>query len=182
MKTLFNLNQIIPLCYCLTLLVISCSKDDPDAINEQEYISNVVITLDSPDSGSQTVDWDLSEVNTQNINLNLNTNYNVNVSFLNNSDPSDVENITLEIIEEADEHQVFFEFAEVSVSVSSASNDTKVGTRGVLINSIWNATSAGTGLVRLYLVHQPTNFNATTREAMGGFNDVSIDIPVTITE
>ena len=121
-------------------------------------------------------------MNTQNINLKLNTNYNVNVSFLNNSDPSDVENITLEIIEEADEHQVFFEFADVNVNVTSASNDTKVGTRGVLINSVWNATSAGTGLVRLYLVHQPTNFNATTREAMGGFNDVSIDIPVTITE
>jgi len=182
MKTLFNLNQIIPLFYCLTLLFTSCSKDDPDAINEQEYISNVVVTLASEDGESQTVDWDLSEMNSQNINLRVNTNYNVNVSFLNNSDPSDVDNVTLEIIEEADEHQVFFEFADVDVSVTSASNDTKVGTRGVLINSVWNATSAGTGLVRLYLVHQPTNFNATTREAMGGFNDVSIDIPVTITE
>jgi hypothetical protein len=182
MKTLFNLNQIIPLFYCLTLLFTSCSKDDPDAINEQEYISNVVVTLASEDGESQTVDWDLSEMNSQNINLRVNTNYNVNVSFLNNSDPSDVDNITLEIIEEADEHQVFFEFADVNVNVTSASNDTKVGTRGVLINSVWNATSAGTGLVRLYLVHQPTNFNATTREAMGGFNDVSIDIPVTITE
>ncbi len=182
MKTLFNLNQIIPLFFCLTLLFTSCSKDDPDAINEQEYISNVVVTLASEDGESQTVDWDLSEMNSQNINLRVNTNYNVNVSFLNNSDPSDVDNITLEIIEEADEHQVFFEFADVDVSVTSASNDTKVGTRGVLINSVWNATSAGTGLVRLYLVHQPTNFNATTREAMGGFNDVSIDIPVTITE
>jgi len=182
MKTLFNLNQIIPLFYCLTLLFTSCSKDDPDAINEQEYISNVVVTLASEDGESQTVDWDLSEMNSQNINLRVNTNYNVNVSFLNNSDPSDVDNVTLEIIEEADEHQVFFEFADIDVSVTSASNDTKVGTRGVLINSVWNATSAGTGLVRLYLVHQPTNFNATTREAMGGFNDVSIDIPVTITE
>lgn len=182
MKTLLTIKKTIPILYCLTLLISSCSKDDPDAINEQEYISNVVITLESSDSESQTVDWDLSEMNTQNINLKLNTNYNVNVSFLNNSDPSDVENITLEIIEEADEHQVFFEFADVNVNVTSASNDTKVGTRGVLINSVWNATSAGTGLVRLYLIHQPTNFNATTREAMGGFNDVSIDIPVTITE
>ena len=102
--------------------------------------------------------------------------------FLDTSDPTDVENVTLEIIDEADEHQVFFEFAEVSVNVSSASNDTKVGTRGVLINSVWNATTTGTGLVRLYLIHQPTNFNATTREGFGGYNDVSIDIPVTIVE
>ena len=79
MKKLFNLNQIIPFCCCLTLLVTSCSKEDPDAINEQEYISNVIITLDSSDAESQTVDWDLSEVNAQNINLKFNTNYNVNV-------------------------------------------------------------------------------------------------------
>ena len=121
-------------------------------------------------------------MNSQSINMKVNTNYNVNLSFLNTSDPTDVENVTLEIIDEADEHQVFFEFAEVSVNVSSASNDTKVGSRGVLINSIWNASSTGTGLVRLYLIHQPTNFNATTREGMGGFNDVAIDIPVSIVE
>lgn len=181
MKTFFKKN--LKYSFLLgAIFFISCSKDDPDAINEQEYISNVIVTLASEDGETQTIDWDLSEMNSQNINLKLNTNYNVNLSFLDTSDPTDVENITLEIIDEADEHQVFFEFAEVSVNVSSASNDTKVGTRGVLINSVWNATTTGTGLVRLYLIHQPTNFNATTREGFGGYNDVSIDIPVTIVE
>ena len=181
MKTFFKKN----LKYAFLLGVIffiSCSKDDPDAINEQEFISNVIVTLASEDGETQTVDWDISEMNSQNINLKVNTNYNVNVSFINNSDPTDVENVTLEVIQEADEHQVFFEFAEVSVNVSSAGNDTKVGLRGVLINSVWNASATGTGLVRLYLIHQPTNFNATTREGMGGFNDVAIDIPVSIIE
>ena len=181
MKTFFKKN--LKYTFLLgAIFFISCSKDDPDAINEQEFISNVIVTLVSEDGETQTVDWDLSEMNSQNINLKVNTNYNVNLSFINSSDPTDVENVTLEIIDEADEHQVFFEFAEVSVNVSSASNDTKVGSRGVLINSVWNASTTGTGLVRLYLVHQPTNFNATTREAMGGYNDVSIDIPVSIIE
>ena len=98
MKTLLTIKKTISILCCLAFLISSCSKDDPDAINEQEYISNVVITLDSSDSESQIVDWDLSEMNTQNINLKLNTNYNVNVSFLNNSDPSDVENITLKLL------------------------------------------------------------------------------------
>lgn len=181
MKTFFKKN----LKYAFLLGVIffvSCSKDDPDAINEQEFISNVIVTLASEDGETQTVDWDISEMNSQNINLKVNTNYNVNVSFINSSDPTNVEDITLEVIEEADEHQVFFEFAELSVNVSSADNDTKVGLRGVLINSVWNASTTGTGLVRLYLIHQPTNFNATTREDMGGFNDVAIDIPVSIIE
>jgi len=181
MKTFFKKNLKYLFIVGITFF-ISCSKDDPDAINEQEFISNVIVTLTSEDGEPQTIDWDLSEMNSQSINLKVNTNYNVNLSFLNTSDPTDVENVTLEIIDEADEHQVFFEFAEVSVNVSSASNDTKDGSRGVLINSIWNASTTGTGLVRLYLIHQPTNFNATTREGMGGFNDVAIDIPVSIVE
>lgn len=166
----------------VTILFYSCSKDDPDGINDQEYISNVVFSVTSPDGTLQTIDWDLSETNMETINLKANTNYSVGLSFENRSDPTDIEDITQEIIEEADEHQVFFEFADVSVNVTSANNDTKVGSRGVLLKSVWSASSTGSGIVRVYLIHQPTNFNATTREAFGGFNDVSIDIPVSITD
>ena len=177
--TKFSKAKILFLAFIFT---ISCSKDDPDAVNEQEFISNVLMTIDSADGTSQTIDWDLSEINSQTISLKVNTDHTVGLRFINSSDPTDVEEVTLEIIDEADEHQVFFEFADVSVNVTSASNDTKVGSRGVLLNSVWNASSTGTGLVRVYLIHQPTNFNATTREGMGGFNDVAIDIPVSIVE
>ena len=166
----------------LTILIYSCSKDDPDGINEQEFISNVVISVTSPDGSLQTIDWDLSETNMETINLKANSNYSVGLSFENRSDPTDIEDVTLEIIDEADEHQVFFEFADISVDVTSANNDTKVGSRGVLLKSVWNASSTGSGIVRVYLIHQPTNFIATNREGFGGFNDVSIDIPVTITD
>ena len=166
----------------VVLLVNSCSKDDPDGINEQEFISNVIISVTSPDGTLQTIDWDLSETNMETINLKVNSNYNVGLSFENRSDPTDIEDVTLEIIDEADEHQVFFEFADVSVDVTSASDDTKDGSRGVLLKSVWNASSTGSGIVRVYLIHQPTNFNATTREGLGGFNDVAIDIPVTISD
>ena len=40
------------------LFIVSCSKDDPDAVNEQEFISNVLMTIESVDGTSQTVDWD----------------------------------------------------------------------------------------------------------------------------
>ena len=166
----------------LTILIYSCSKDDPDGINEQEFISNVVISVTSPDGSLQTIDWDLSETNMETINLKANSNYSVGLSFENRSDPTDIEDVTLEIIDEADEHQVFFEFADISVDVTSANNDTKVGSRGVLLKSVWNASSTGSGIVRVYLIHQPTNLNATNREGFGGYNDVSIDIPVTITD
>lgn len=179
MKNIFKKTYFVYL-LLLGILINSCGKDDPDGINEQEYISNVVVSVTSADGELQTIDWDLSEANMEAINLKVNSNYNVELSFENRSDPTDIENITLEIIDEADEHQVFFEFADVSINVTSASNDTKVGSRGVLLQSVWNATSTGSGIVRVYLIHQPTNFNATNREAFGGFNDVAIDIPVTI--
>lgn len=108
----------------LTILIYSCSKDDPDGINEEEFISNVVISVTSPDGSLQTIDWDLSETNMETINLKANSNYSVGLSFENRSDPTDIEDVTLEIIDEADEHQVFFEFADVSVDVTSANNDT----------------------------------------------------------
>ena len=164
------------------ILIHSCSKDDPAEINQQEYISNVIMEIQSSDGSSQTIDLDVSEQNTESINLIANNDYTVEISFLNSSDPNDIENVTLEVIEEADEHQVFYDFADVSVNVSSASDDIKVGSRGVLIKSIWNASSTGSGISRVYLIHQPTNFDATTREAMGGFNDVAIDIPIVVTD
>tara|TARA_S200000501_G_scaffold369898_1_gene410157 strand:+ start:552 stop:1100 length:549 start_codon:yes stop_codon:yes gene_type:complete len=182
MKSYTKLKSAKIILFLAFVFLISCSKDDPDAVNEEEFISNVLMTIESADGTSQTVDWDLSEMNTQTINLKMNTDHNVGIRFIDSSNPTDVVEITLEIIEEADEHQVFFEFADVSVDVTSASNDTKDGSRGVLLNSVWNASSTGTGLVRVYLIHQPTNFNATTREGMGGFNDVAIDIPVSIIE
>ena len=181
MKNIQNLFKIKIMVLAISL-VYSCSKDDPDAVNQQEYISNVVLKVQSSDGSSQTVNWDISEQNTQSINLKANSDYKVEVSFLNNSDPSDIDDVTLEVIEEADQHQVFYEFASVSVDVTSASDDVKDGSRGVLIKSIWNASASGAGTVRVYLIHQPTNYSGTTREDIGGFNDVSIDIPITITD
>ena len=38
----------------------------PDGVNEQEFISNVILTIESPDSGTQqTIDWDLSGASSQ---------------------------------------------------------------------------------------------------------------------
>ena len=94
----------------VVLLVNSCSKDDPDGINEQEFISNVIISVTSPDGTLQTIDWDLSETNMETINLKANSNYSVGLSFENRSDPTDIEDVTLEIIDEADAH---FEVARI---------------------------------------------------------------------
>ena len=76
MKNIFKKTYFLYL-LLLGILINSCSKDDPDGINEQEYISNVVLSVTSADGELQTIDWDLSEANMEAINLKVNSNYNV---------------------------------------------------------------------------------------------------------
>ena len=159
------------------ILFYSCSKDDPDGVNEQEFISNVILTIESPDGTQQTIDWDLSETNSQSINMEIDTNYNVGISFLNTSDPTDVEDVTLEIIDEADEHQVFFSAAGVVmefVYMDFDSNGNPVGTQFVLA-----PLGAGSGSVTITLVHEPAKPNDGLDTA-GGEIDIQTTFSVTV--
>ena len=59
------------------------------------------------------------------IELEPNSSYNVSMLIYNDTDPNDIENITLEVIEEADEHQIFYAITDElsGFSIASASND-----------------------------------------------------------
>ena len=104
----------------LTLAMLGCSDDDttPEIINEDELITTVILTL-TPDSGDQvvltTIDLDGDgpdePVTTVVGSFSENTQYQGAVQFLNETeDPA--EDITQEVIEEADEHQVFYTISE----------------------------------------------------------------------
>ena len=189
MKLFLNTKQIF--FYLFTaLLISSCSSDEdevdeiPELINEQEVITTVVLTFDSSDNPTQTIRWAVEEDNSLKfINLKANTEYQVGISFLDETDPSDVEDITEEIIEEADDHQVFYGFSDVSISYSSGTNDT-IDSDGnpVYLNSLWTASSSGSGIVQAFLIHEPTSKTGTSRDSFGGETDVAIDIPITIAD
>ena len=128
--------------------------------------------------------WVVEEDNSSKlINLKANTEYQVGISFLDETDPSDVEDITEEVIEEADDHQVFYDFSDVSISYSSGTNDT-IDSDGnpVYLNSLWTASSSGSGIVQAFLIHEPTSKTGTSRDSFGGETDVAIDIPITISD
>ncbi len=104
----------------LTLAMLGCSDDDttPEIINEDELITTVILTL-TPDSGDQvvltTIDLDGDgpdePVTTVVGSFSENTQYQGAVQFLNETeDPA--EDITQEVIEEADEHQVFYTISD----------------------------------------------------------------------
>lgn len=182
MKISYNI-KFIALLSLGFILLQSCSKDDPDHIHDHTEITNVTFVIEATDEPTQTIIWEDGAQKIETITLKSNTDYNVAISFTNESDPSNIDNITLEVIDEADAHQVFYEFSEVLVDVTSASNDT-VDSSGyaVLLNSVWNASTTGTGIVRAYLIHEPNSKSGSTRDAIGGFNDVSIDIPILVVD
>jgi hypothetical protein len=187
MKLFLNTKQIF---FSKALLISYCSSDEdevddiPELINEQEVITTVVLTFDSSDNPTQTIRWAVEEDNSLKfINLKANTEYQVGISFLDETDPSDVEDITEEVIEEADDHQVFYDFSDVSISYSSGTNDT-IDSDGnpVYLNSLWTASSSGSGIVQAFLIHEPTSKTGTSRDSFGGETDVAIDIPITISD
>jgi len=166
--------------FALTVLLIQCKKDTPDEINEEEVINRVTLTVTGADGSSNDYTWNEGDT-VPSISLAANTTSNVSIHFYDASDASDVEDITEEVIEEADEHFVFYQVSSASLTISAASNDV-VDSDGTSINlkTQWAAAAASSGVVRVYLIHEPTTKSGDSRGALGGSTDVELDFPVTI--
>lgn len=101
----------------VTVLISSCSSDDdsPAPVNEEETITTVTVTF-TPQGGGTTVtltsrdldgDGPDAPVNTVSGPFAANTTYNGTVKFENELE-SPAEDITEEVEEEGDEHQIFY--------------------------------------------------------------------------
>lgn len=170
----------IAIVFALTLLLIQCKKDSPDEINEEEVINRVTLTVTAADGSSNDYIW--NEGGTEpTITLAANTTSNVSIQFFDASDASDIEDITEEVTEEADEHFVFYQVSSAAVTISAASNDVE-DSDGASINlkTQWAAAGTSSGIVRVYLIHEPTSKTGTSRGELGGSTDVELDFPVTI--
>lgn len=186
---------------CLLVLIFACSKDDPDPVHEEEVITKVTLEVSKEGSSNLTTytfeveghdhdheeedhdeeDDDDHEGDHIEIELEANSTYNVSISFYNDSDPDNVENITSEIIEEKDEHQIFYEITDElsGFSIASASNDTLDSNGNPLfIKSTWTTTEETSGEVVGYLIHEPTSKTGNTRTDFGGATDVEIEFEV----
>lgn len=182
---IFNISKNTPIALFSLILLLTftqCSKDEePVVVNEEEQITTVILSFQKQgETTTNTVTWEDGQT-IPTISLDANSVYSAEISFLDNSDPSDPDNITEEVIEEADEHQVFYQIQGVSLSISSASNDTSdSNSTPLLLNTEWETAAAGSGSVQVYLIHEPTNKGGNTRDAIGGETDVQINFPVTI--
>ena len=190
------------------LLAISCDKGEPAVVHEHEVFTRVVIEIkeeimtnytkytfeveghddhgddDHGDDDHGDDDHGDDDHGDEHVGIELNTDttYNVGIFFYNDSDPDNIEDVTLEVIEEADAHQVFYEMTEIpGFSISAAPDDTKDSNGNPLfLKTTWTTTSETSGDVKAYLIHEPTSKTGSARADFGGATDVEIEFEVHI--
>jgi hypothetical protein len=184
MKNLFNISVFLS----LSLLLFSCSNDDdvPVPVNEEEIITTVTATLTPSGGGSaitlQSRDLDGDGPNdpviTVSGNLNAGTTYNGAIVFLNET-VNPAEDITEEVNEEADEHQIFFETnGGLQATFTYLNFDGNGNPLGTLFSV--ETGSASTGNLNIVLRHEPTKPNDGTLADAGGETDISVTFPLVI--
>ena len=171
----------------MTILFVSCSKDDdPVAVNEEEVITTLTVTLVPSDASAniilKTQDLDGDGPNAPVVtvtggDLKASLTYAGSMKFENETE-TPAENITLEIIEEADEHQVFYTVGSgLNVTVASSKNDSK----GLPLGTEFNLTTgaASTGKLTFTLRHEPKKPNTGLADA-GGSTDIEATFDLVI--
>ena len=188
------------------LLMVSCSKDDPEEIHEHE-INKVVLhftnTADSTDTFE--VEWELEHEGEEHadddehaheghIELSPDSMYSVEAKFYDTGEHDEAsddhdhdgdheeegEDITPEIIEEKDVHHVFYEFVGLNNLTITSADDDVIDTNGFGINlkTTWTTKAEESGDVKLYLIHEPQTKEGLVRNDFGGEDDVIAEFEV----
>lgn len=171
----------------IALLAMSCNDDDtPAVINEEELITTVELTLINGADPANTVvlksvdndgDGPNQPVNTITGVLRSNASYAGTIRFLNELE-SPVEDITLEVQDESDEHEVFYLTNIPGVSFTKTDVDVNGNPLGLRFNVQTGAV--GTGTVTVVLRHEPTKPNSNTLESAGGETDVEVTFSASV--
>jgi hypothetical protein len=161
-----------------------CKKDKVDP-NEEELITTVRVKLTESGTNTQSVfefrdldgDGGAAPSKFDQIVLTRGKVYNCTLEILNES-VSPADNITNEILAEANDHEFFFQATDALVAVSNLSKDGKGLPLGV--TSTWTAAAtAGTGTVNITLKHKPGIKAAGDSFAIGD-TDISLDFSLRV--
>lgn len=175
------------------VVISSCSDDDNSTIqtpvNEEETITTITTTLVN---GAETItltsrDLDGDGPNAPTItvsgNLKANTTYTGNVKFLNEL-VTPVDNLTEEIHEEGDEHQLFFQ-VPAALGIFTYT-DADVNGKPIGLEFSYATGNAANGNLIVTLIHEPNKSadgvatgNITNA---GGATDAQVVYPIVIVE
>lgn len=144
----------------LALTLAGCSKDKDEVVNEEELITTVSLRFQEVGTANSFVatfrDTDGEGGNPPStfdeIVLKPNADYSCTVELLNES-VSPADNITVEVREEADDHEFYFIPAGTNITINKVDLDSK--NLPVGLSSTWQTGAASTGTVRVVLKHKP---------------------------
>ena len=195
------------LCLPLLTLLAACGDvKDPDEVNAEEVITTVVLDFTPASGGAvQSFSWadpenDGSPV-IDAISLSDAEDYTLAVSFLNELEEP-AEDITVEVNEESDQHQLFFTGPAVDgpatgdnadAVISQDYDDTDANGFPVGLESAIGTLMTGSGVLTVTLRHLPPENDTAVKTgtlaedvASGGFDtlpgstDASVDFDVTV--
>jgi hypothetical protein len=188
MKTLKTMKTSIPLLSIIALLFMtSCTDDDAvTIINEEELITTVELELTNSADATNVVLFKSVDIDGEGPDnpvititgtVNANSTYQGAVRFLNESiAPS--EDITEEVIEEGDEHEVFYSSSLADFSITKIDLDANGNPLGVI--TTLQTGAIGTGTLTVVLRHEPTKPNDNTLIGAGGETDVQVSFTLAV--
>ncbi|SOE23106.1 hypothetical protein SAMN06298216_3495 [Spirosomataceae bacterium TFI 002] len=173
----------------ISIALLSCEKEAPLVPNEEELITTVIYTL-TPQSGGESIVMTFEDLDgdggqapqVSGGTFKAGTKYNGVLQLLDESN-SPVEDISAEVMSEADEHQVFYQTSStlnLTVSYTDMDNEGKpLGLKTVLA-----ANTKSTGSLKVILKHKPNKSAANVEQGdmtnAGGETDIEVSFNVTI--
>jgi len=178
---------LLPALLFTLLLLGSCSSDDdtPELVNEEELITTLTVTL-VPEGGGTSINLTTQDLDgdgpnepiiSVSSNLSAGVTYNGSISLLNETE-SPAENITEEVEEEEDEHQIFYTIGSGLAITATATNFDSDGNALGTEFSL-DAVDTSTGLLTFTLRHEP-NKPADNLATAGGETDIEATFTVTV--
>jgi hypothetical protein len=180
-------NMYLALAFMLMLSIVGCKKDKADP-NEEELITTVKVKLTEkvPGGTGAVTTFEFKDLDGgggaapskfDEIVLARGKVYDCALEILNES-TSPADNITAEILAEANDHQFYYTATNGLVAVSNLNNDGKGLPLG--LTSTWTAAAAaGTGTLNVTLKHKP-GVKAAGDPVSKGETDISIDFKLSV--
>jgi hypothetical protein len=177
--------RLLQLTLILSILFLASCEKDPVIPNEEELITTLNFEL-IPIGGGATVSFTFQDLDGDGGDapiisggiLSANESY-VGTLVLLNETENPADNISLEVEEEGEEHQFFFQSTLSDVSV--AYNDQDVNGNPIGLSSTLTTANVGTGSLTITLRHEPNKFasgvsNGALSNA-GGETDIEVTFP-----
>ncbi len=182
-----NTIKLLAVFFMSGLAFTSCSSDDDghDHDHEEELITTVIYQLTNNADAGDVVTLTFTDLDgeggtdgTYDISgpFTANANYAGTIQLLNATEnPAD--DITLEVEEEADEHEFFY---TNTAGLTITKTDVDVNNNPVGIETTLATGAASTGSITVVLKHEPTKPNDGTAAGAGGSTDVEVTYAISV--